>query len=97
MVTTTAFQGLLELISVIGSFVTSKIIFGVSFLQLLIVSYCIHHIIGICLGGSVPRSSLETIAFKSRGYQGVREVNIGKYDRIAHPEIKESYKGGGKY
>lgn len=94
MTNTVAYRGLLELISVFGSFVTSHIWFGLSVIQLLVICYCIHYVIGICLGGAEHRAPLEKV-FASR-YKGVKEVHVGKYDRIAN-HVKESYQGGGRY
>lgn len=55
---TTAFSGLLDLINFIGSFVVTPIWFGISFLQLLAISFLVYYVIGILLGGIAPLPSI---------------------------------------
>lgn len=57
MTQTTAYRGLIEIINFIGSFVNESLFFGVSFIQLLAIAYCLHFVIGILLGGIAPRVS----------------------------------------
>ena len=56
-----AFSSLLNLISFLGDFLTTPIWFGLSFIQLLLLSFVIHYIIGILLGGISPRTRLEKV------------------------------------
>ena len=57
MTNTVAFDGLLQIINFVGSFVNTSLFFGVSFIQLLAIAYCLHFVIGILLGGIAPRVS----------------------------------------
>lgn len=57
LMSTPAYEGLEDIIALIGHFVTSHLWFGLSFLQLLVIIYVAHFIIGICLGGIAPRVS----------------------------------------
>lgn len=61
----TAEEGLYDLISFIGSFVTSPLWFGLSVLQLMAIAFIIHFAIGILLGGIAPRSSFEKTSLSS--------------------------------
>ena len=58
MENTVAFSNLMDLISVLSSFVNSPIFFGISFLQILVISVLFHMLIGLLLGGIMPRSLL---------------------------------------
>ena len=58
MENTVAFSTLMDLISVLSSFVNSPIFFGISFLQILVISVLFHMLIGLLLGGIMPRSLL---------------------------------------
>ena len=58
MENTVAFTNLMDLISVLSSFVNSPIFFGISFLQILVISVLFHMLIGLLLGGIMPRSLL---------------------------------------
>lgn len=58
MENTVAFTTLMDLISVLSSFVNSPIFFGISFLQILVISVLFHMLIGLLLGGIMPRSLL---------------------------------------
>lgn len=55
MENTIAFSVLMELISVLGSFVTTPMFFGLSVLNILVISFVFSYVIGICLGGVSPR------------------------------------------
>lgn len=56
MENTTAFACLTDLISVIGSFFTTPFIFGLSILQIVIISVVSYFILNIFLGGRInPR------------------------------------------
>lgn len=55
VMSTPAYAGLVDIIALIGDFVTSPIWFGLSFLQLLVITCVAHFIIGICLGGIALR------------------------------------------
>lgn len=58
MENTVAFSNLMDLISVLSSFVNSPIFFGISFLQILVIFVLFHMLIGLLLGGVMPRSLL---------------------------------------
>lgn len=58
MENTVAFTTLMDLISVLSSFVNSPVFFGISFLQILVISVLFHMLIGLLLGGIMPRSLL---------------------------------------
>lgn len=51
MENTVAFGVLMELISVLGSFVTTPMFFGLSVINILVISFIFTYVIGICLGG----------------------------------------------
>ena len=55
---TVAFDTLIELIVVLRNFVNYPIFFGISFLQILVISVLFHMLIGLLLGGIMPRSLL---------------------------------------
>ena len=55
---TVAFSTLMDLIFVLHYFVNSPIFFGISFLQILSISVLFHMLIGLLLGGIMPRSLL---------------------------------------
>ena len=58
MENTVAFTTLMDLISVLSSFVNSPIFFGISFLQILVISVLFHMLIGLLLGVIMLRSLL---------------------------------------
>lgn len=55
MENTVAFDTLMQLISVLGSFVTTPLFFGLSVLNILVISFIFNMVIGVCLGGISPR------------------------------------------
>ena len=52
-----ACQGLMDCISFIGDFINSPFFFGLTALQLLVLAFIAHYIIGILLGGISPRTN----------------------------------------
>ena len=64
MENTTAFSILMDLISVFGTFCTSSLFFGLSILNILVVTFIFNKVIGILLGGSAPRVSLKNVGEK---------------------------------
>lgn len=56
MENTTAFDVLMQLIQVLGDFITSPIFFNLSVLNILFISFILTHIIAICIGGFPSRS-----------------------------------------
>lgn len=56
MENTTAFGVLMELIQVIGNFITAPIFFNLSVLNILFISFILTHIIAICIGGFPDRT-----------------------------------------
>lgn len=83
MENTVAFAELMNLINVISSFVSTPIFFGLSFLQILVISLIFHKVIGVLLGGIAPRISKD---------------NSGNVHEVSPSDgAKESYIGGGKY
>lgn len=86
MTETTAYSGLLDLITFIGSFITEPIWFGISFLQLLVISFIIHYVIGIALGGIAPRVPFE------------RKPHVDRNNsNDLTDSFSETYAGGGKH
>lgn len=86
MENTVAFGVLMELISVLGSFVTTPLFFGLSVLNILVISFIFTYVIGLCLGGVTPRAIF------------TREKNSGQVREISPRDgAKETYVGGGKY
>lgn len=61
MENTVAFGVLMELISVIGTFVTTPLFFGLSVLNILVISFIFSYVIGICLGGISPRAIVHQV------------------------------------
>lgn len=55
MENTVAFTELMNLLSVVASFVTTPIFFGLSILHLLVITLIFNQVIGILLGGIAPR------------------------------------------
>lgn len=51
----------MELISVLGSFITTPLFFGLSVLNMLVISFIFSFVIGICLGGISPRAVIHEI------------------------------------
>lgn len=66
MENTIAFSVLMELISVLGSFVTTPMFFGLSVLNILVISFVFSYAIGICLGGISPRAITHQIKTHSK-------------------------------
>lgn len=97
----TAQEGLYDLISFIGSFITSPLWFGLSVLQLMAIAFIVHFIIGILLGGITPRTSFER-SFVSEKKPSENVLNHDVSQRMRSPNeffsgSKEKYVGGGKY
>lgn len=63
---TVAFDVLMQLISVLGSFVTTPLFFGLSVLNMLVISFIFSFVIGICLGGISPRAVVHQIKTSDR-------------------------------
>lgn len=61
MESTVAFSVLMELINVLGSFVTTPMFFGLSVINILVISFIFSYVIGICLGGITPRAIIHQI------------------------------------
>lgn len=61
MENTVGFSVLMELISVLGSFVTTPMFFGLSVLNILVISFIFTYVIGICLGGITPRAIIHQV------------------------------------
>lgn len=60
MENTVAFGVLMELISVVGTFVTTPMFFGFSVINILVISFIFTYVIGLCLGGISPRPKTVT-------------------------------------
>lgn len=95
IVETTAYSGLLDLITFIGSFITAPIWFGISFLQLLVISFVIHYVIGIALGGIAPRVPFERKPHIDYNNHHVSQGMV--YSKDWTNGVRETYTGGGKY
>lgn len=52
---TVAFLNLMDLIRFVGSFVTTPLFFGLSVINLLVITFVFNLVIGILLGGTAPR------------------------------------------
>lgn len=61
MENTVAFGVLIELISVLGTFVTTPLFFGLSVLNILVISFIFTYVIGLCLGGISPRAVIHQV------------------------------------
>ena len=61
MESSVAFGVLMDLISVLGSFVTTPLFFGLSVLNMLVISFIFSFVIGICLGEISPRAVIHEI------------------------------------
>lgn len=61
MESTTAFSVLMDLISVLGSFVTTPLFFGLSVINLLVLTFLFNMLIGLLLGGISPRYTANLI------------------------------------
>lgn len=61
MENTVAFGVLMELISVLGTFVTTPLFFGLSVLNILVISFIFTYVIGLCLGGISPRAVIHQV------------------------------------
>lgn len=61
MENTVAFGVLMELVSVLGTFVTTPFFFGLSVLNILVISFIFTYVIGICLGGVSPRAIIHQV------------------------------------
>lgn len=66
MESSVAFGVLMELISVLGSFVTTPLFFGLSVLNMLVISFIFSFVIGICLGGISPRAVIHQVKASDR-------------------------------
>lgn len=67
MENTVAFGVLMELISFVGAFVTTPMFFGLSVINILVISFIFSYVIGICLGGITPRAIIHQIKTQPRG------------------------------
>lgn len=86
MESTVAFSVLMELISVLGIFLTTPMFFGLSVINILVISFIFSYVIGICLGGVSPRLNF------------TREKSVGQVREVSPRDgAKETYIGGGKY
>lgn len=93
---TPAFAYLMDIISFIGDFVNSPIWFGISFMQMLIIAFVIHYVIGIALGGvnlRIHGPNSPYAPFDNKGH--VRQGWVSDRDRNAG--VRETYIGGGRY
>lgn len=61
MENTVAFGVLMELISVVGTFVTTPLWFGLSVINILVISFIFTYVIGILLGGISPRAIIHQV------------------------------------
>lgn len=93
MENTTAFGVLMELIQVLGNFVTAPIFFNLSVIHILIISFLFNMVIGILLGGVSPRAIINHTHSPERSQ--VIETNVNLYDKVKG--AKETYTGGGSY
>lgn len=62
MENTTAFDVLMQLIQVLGDFITRPIFFNLSVLNILFISFILTHVISICIGGIADRSRTVRVA-----------------------------------
>ena len=58
---TVAFTNLLDLIRFVGLFVTTPLFFGLSVINLLVITFVFNLVIGILLGGNAPRVVYEKV------------------------------------
>lgn len=61
MENTVAFANLMDLISVFGTFCTTSLFFGLSVLNILIITFIFTKVIGILLGGTAPRLVMKNV------------------------------------
>lgn len=90
MESTVAFSTLMELIQVVGNFVTTPLFFNLSVIHILIISFVFNMVIGILLGGVAPRAFVHNNE-RSQVYQ----TSVNAIDKAKG--VKESYTGGGSY
>lgn len=64
MESTTAFSTLMDLIAILGSFVTTPLFFGLSVLNILVLTFVFNMVIGLLLGGISPRYVANKINYK---------------------------------
>lgn len=76
MENTVAFEVLMQLISVLGSFVTTPLFFGLSVLNILVISFIFNMVIGVCLGGINSRILLTREKVSSAEVNNVRDSSF---------------------
>ena len=96
MENTAAFTTLMDLISVLSSFVNSPIFFGISFLQILVISVLFHMLIGLLLGGIMPRSHITNVDNRVLSVNQERVLNFYANDYPAIGVGNRHLLGGGK-
>lgn len=64
MENTVAFINLMDLIRLFGTFCTTPLFFGLSVLNILVITFIFNLVIGILLGGISPRVSPRLIYYK---------------------------------
>lgn len=86
MENTVAFSVLMELISVVGSFITTPMFFGLSVLNILVISFIFNYVIGLCLGGIAPRPKNVTNNVDNRTLS-VNQERVFHFDGNYYPQI----------
>lgn len=89
MENTVAFSVLMELISVLGSFVTTPMFFGLSVLNILVILFIFNMVIGVCLGGISPRLFIS----RERVSSSSESVSSSSFDEKLYVEY---LRAGGK-
>lgn len=98
MENTVAFGVLMELISVLGTFVTTPLFFGLSVLNILVISFVFNYIIGLCLGGISPRANNTREKNPEKtGTSSSTSFSAGVGQISARDGAKETYIGYGRY
>lgn len=88
-----AYAGLVDLISFIGTFVSTPMWFGLSVLQLLVIVFCVHFVIGICLGGisHSPRAYGNPDAYDRFSYASFRVLPDEKALTVTSDHVKDPW------
>lgn len=96
MENTVAFGVLMELISVLGSFVTTPMFFGLSVINILVISFIFNMVIGICLGGVSPRARIVNNDNRTVSVNQERVLHFHASDNPSIGVGNQHLLGGGK-
>lgn len=96
MESSVAFGVLMELISVLGTFVTTPMFFGLSVLNILVISFIFNYVIGLCLGGISPRANNTREKVTDQKSSSISySAGVGEIRPV--DGAKETYIGYGRY